>query len=199
MKYLFTLLLSTFIFSSNSYIVKNESSSLEWVGSKITGSHNGYVDFLSGKIIFNDKMILTGNLIVDMQTITNEDISDLKYRGYLVNHLKNEDFFSVDSFPYARLDILKHLEVSDEYKKLGFNTLVECDLTIKGITHKVDIPMTLDVYSGHAIAKGSINIDRTLYNIRYKSKTIFPDLGDRFIYDDFTLNFMIRANREWIE
>tara|TARA_Y100001970_G_C14175403_1_gene826670 strand:+ start:96 stop:698 length:603 start_codon:yes stop_codon:yes gene_type:complete len=198
MKYLlFILFYLSLIFPSNSYSLDNESTSLEWVGSKITGSHNGNVQFSYGEIILDDKTILSGKLSVDMSTIDNQDISDLKYRGYLVNHLKSEDFFSVDSFPHAHLTILKHLEVSDEYKKLGFNALVHCELTIKDITHPINIPMVLDVYTNHAIAKGSINIDRTLYNIRYKSKSIFPNIGDKFIYDDFTLNFIIRANRIW--
>ena len=194
---LFISIFLSFVFPINQYSLDKESASLEWVGSKITGSHNGYIEFLSGEIIFDDKNILSGELIVNMKTIDNEDISDLKYRGYLVNHLKSEDFFSVDSFPHAKLDIIEHLVVTNEYKKIGYNTLVRCNLTIKGITHKVDIPMTLNVYSGHAIAIGSIDIDRTLYNIRYKSKSIFPDIGDRFIYDHFTLNFTIRANRKW--
>ena len=32
-----------------------------------------------------------------------------------------------------------------------------------------------------------IIVDRTLFDIKYKSKTIYPDLGDHFIYDDFKI------------
>jgi len=198
MKYLLSFLLYlSSIFASNIYSIDHKITSLEWIGSKITGTHNGGVEFLSGEVIFDDKTILSGELIVDMRTIENYDISSEKYKGYLVEHLKSEDFFNVDSFPHAHLVILKRLEVSDKNKKLGFNTMIRCDLTIKGITHQIDIPIMLNVYNNHATASGIIDVDRTLYNIRYKSKSFFPDIGDKFIYDHFTLKFTIRANRVW--
>jgi hypothetical protein len=34
-----------------------------------------------------------------------------------------------------------------------------------------------------------MTVDRTKYNIRYGSKSFFDDLGDKAIYDEFTLNF----------
>ena len=55
--------------------------------------------------------------------------------------------------------------------------------------------MILNVYNNHATASGRIDIDRTLYDIRYKSKSFFPDIGDKFIYDNFTLNFKINAKK----
>ena len=38
--------------------------------------------------------------------------------------------------------------------------------------------------------EAKIIIDRTNFNIKYKSKTIFPDLGDHFIYDEFTIKLI---------
>ena len=61
----------------------------------------------------------------------------------------------------------------------------------------ISIPAKVHIYNNHATAKGSIDINRTLYNIKYKSKSYFPDIGDRFIYDNFTLNFHIDTNRQW--
>ena len=198
MKYLLSsLLYLSSIFAFNTYSLDHTSSSLEWIGSKITGSHNGNIEFLSGEVLFDNKTILSGEIVVNMGTIENEDISSEKYKGYLVNHLKSEDFFNVDSFPYAHLVILESLEDIDKSKESGFNTIIRCDLTIKGITHTIDIPMILNVYNNHATASGRIDIYRTLYDIRYKSKSFFPDIGDKLIYDHFTLNFTIRANREW--
>ena len=37
------------------------------------------------------------------------------------------------------------------------------------------------------------DIDRTLYNIQYKSGKFFADLGDRMIYDIFSIQFMVYA------
>ena len=50
-----------------------------------------------------------------------------------------------------------------------------------------------------AWATGIITIDRTLYDIKYKSKSYFPDIGDKFIYDDFKLYIKIEADRVWDE
>ena len=198
MKYLLPCLLYlSSIYASNIYLLNHELSSLEWIGNKITGSHNGNIQFLSGEVNLDDKRILSGNLVVDMRTIENSDISSEKYKGYLVDHLKSEDFFNVDSFPNAHLVIIEYIDNTEQNRKLGFNTILRCDLTIKGITHKIDIPIKLDVYNSHAIASGTIDIDRTLYNIKYKSKSFFPDIGDKLIYDDFTLNFTLRADRLW--
>ena len=192
-----SLLYLSSIFALNTYSLDHTLSSLEWIGSKITGSHNGNIQFLSGEVLFDDKTILSGEIVVNMETIQNDDISSEKYKGYLVDHLKSEDFFNVDSFPHAHLVILGNLEDIHKNKELEFNTLIRCNLTIKGITHTIDVPMMLNVYNNHAIASGTIDIDRTLYDIRYKSKSFFPDIGDKLIYDHFTLNFTIRANREW--
>ena len=43
------------------------------------------------------------------------------------------------------------------------------------------------------IAIGSVDIDRTLYNIKYKSGAYFFDLGDKIIYDDFTIKFKVQT------
>ena len=50
-----------------------------------------------------------------------------------------------------------------------------------------------------SFAVGDIIIDRTLYGIKYKSESYFPDIGDKFIYDDFELHIKIEADRVWDE
>ena len=36
---------------------------------------------------------------------------------------------------------------------------------------------------------GTLIFDRTAFEIKYKSKTIFPDLGDKFINDEIEVQF----------
>ena len=193
MNYLLSLFYVSFIFSTNIYSLDSSSSSLEWIGRKLTGSHNGSIQFSSGKVLFDGKKLLSGELKVAMGTIRNNDISREEYRESLENHLKSEDFFNVDSFPSAELMIIENLGFSNQVRE----SILLCDLTIKGITHQIKVPVKLNIYNSHATASGTIDVDRTLYNIKYKSKSFFPDIGDRLIYNDFTLNFSIRVNREW--
>jgi hypothetical protein len=36
-------------------------------------------------------------------------------------------------------------------------------------------------------------VNRTKYDIKYRSASFFSDLGDKMIYDDFTLKFKLVA------
>ena len=81
--------------------------------------------------------------------------------------------------------------MSTEIDKETGETMLNCELTIKEITNKVKFPVTITFDKNLATAEGTMIVDRTKYGIKYKSKTIFSDIGDRFIYDDFTLTFKI--------
>ena len=78
--------------------------------------------------------------------------------------------------------------------KINYNNLFKAEITIKGITKLIEFPVEVKFTEDKAIAIGKIMIDRTLFGIKYKSKSYF-DMGDRFIYDDFELNFLIHANK----
>ena len=66
-------------------------------------------------------------------------------------------------------------------------------LTIRGITHEIKFPFELAQYQNIFIAEGSVDIDRTLYNINYKSGKFFDELGDKLIYDNFTVQFKVQT------
>jgi polyisoprenoid-binding protein YceI len=70
---------------------------------------------------------------------------------------------------------------------------IASDLTIKGISHPLEFPATVRFSDKGASAKGQIKIDRTLYDIKYRSGKYFPDIGDRMIYDTFTIDFEIET------
>ena len=59
-------------------------------------------------------VIIEGIIFVDMLSISVSDIENLEWNQNLVNHLKSDDFFSADSFPISRLDILS----SKEYQSI---------------------------------------------------------------------------------
>jgi polyisoprenoid-binding protein YceI len=61
------------------------------------------------------------------------------------------------------------------------------DLTIKGITNEIKFPVVFEKNATGATATADITIDRTKWNVVYKSKTVFSTLGDKFIYDDMYL------------
>ena len=134
--------------------------------------------------------LLGGKFIFDMTSIKNTDIESPDWSMKLDNHLKSSDFFNVDSFPKAILEIKKINSISEE-NNLSSTYLVSADLTIRGITHEISFPYQLEKSDSTLIAIGSVDVDRTLYNIKYNSGTYVFDLGDKIIYDDFTINFTI--------
>ena len=169
-----------------------DQSQIEWIGRKVTGVHSGTLELSEGWVTMNGSDLLYGKFIFDMTSIKNTDIESSEWRLKLENHLQSEDFFNVDSFPHAILNIKKNRSNSNTNNP-DSTYLVYADLTIRGITHEISLYYQLDKSERNFIAIGSVDIDRTLYNIKYKSESYFSDLGDKIIYDDFTIKFTVHT------
>ena len=172
--------------------VDTKLSKLEWFGSKKSGNHNGTVEFSGGEIHDNHGN-LTGSVEVDMNTIKNTDISDETYRGKLEGHLKSADFFDVEKYPKSIFVISSTTPLNNPTTP-GATHLVKGNLTIKDKTNEISFEATIKDELGKKICTGSAVIDRSKYDIRYGSKTFFSDIGEKVIYDEFTLKFNIVAN-----
>ena len=169
-----------------------QKSQIEWIGRKITGEHSGTLRLKEGWVTMNDSTLIGGKFIFDMTSIKNTDIESPDWSLKLDNHLKSSDFFNVDSFPKAILDIKKNNSISEE-NNLDATYLVSADLTIRGITHEISLPYQLQQSDSTFSAIGGVDVDRTLYNIKYNSGTYFFDLGDKIIYDNFTINLTVHT------
>jgi polyisoprenoid-binding protein YceI len=169
------------------YKLDKSNSTVKWNGKKVTGEHYGTIDLKSGNLQVADNKIKSGIFQMEMTTIVCEDITSESTNKKLVGHLKSDDFFSVEKHPVSTLVIkeVKH--------KVGNTHSLTGHLTIKGITH----PVTFDAevnFSGNKLkANGKMEVDRTLYDIKFRSGKFFSDLGDNLIYDTFTLDFNIAA------
>lgn len=178
------LVFSLSVFSKN-YRVDIKSSTLEWEAKKVTGQHVGTITFGESTLIIEKKKIAGANLIVDMNTIVNTDLKDAGYNQKLIGHLKSDDFFGVAKFPQSTLEVKKVEAKSDKlYHFIA-------DLTIKGITAPVEFDAEVNEVSGQFIATGVMTVNRTKYGIKYGSGSFFEGLGDKMIYDDFTLKFKL--------
>ena len=156
--------------------IKTDNSTVTWKGYKVTGSHYGTVALKSGHLVFDQGKLTGGEFTVDMTSIVVDDL-DGEYKGKLEGHLKSDDFFGIDKFPQATLVITK-------VKSTGKNSYeVTGDLTVKGKSAPVTFEMS--VYGNKATA--NVKVDRTTYDIRYKSASFFDDLKDKAIYDEFDL------------
>ncbi|WP_462317337.1 YceI family protein [Marinilabilia sp.] len=187
MKKMITLILAVGLLAASPSLFAQKSemsvtdSKITWTGKKVTGSHEGHIKLLSGYLEKSGEDFVSGKFVVDMTSISNQDIDDPETRAKLVGHLKSDDFFSVDEYPTATL-VIENGEKSgvDKYKFTG-------KLTIKGNTNPVSFEATAD----DKTFEGKLVVDRAKYDVRYGSGSFFDNLGDKMIYDDFELDFMV--------
>ena len=155
------------------YTVDSKNSLVEWRGNKPTGSHNGDIALKKGSIVIDGNgMISAGKFIFNMETINCTDLEG-KQKTNIEGHLKSEDFFNVEKFPEAYFEIKK----CDDKKMSGI-------LTMKSKSNTVTFNYTR---TGPLQFKAKFKVDRTLYDIKYGSKSFFSDLGDKFIDDEMEI------------
>ena len=173
------------------YKVDTKLSSLEWYAEKLTGKHNGTIQFSSGEMK-NDHGNLTGTFEIDMTSIANKDLESAEWKTKLETHLKSADFFDVEKFPKSRFVIVSATPVKDA-KERGATHTVKGNLTIKDKINEITFDVTLKMQGNNISCSGAAVIDRSKFDVRYGSKTFFPDIGDKMIYDEFTLKFNVVA------
>ena len=163
------------------------NSKMTWKGFKATSSHNGEITITEGKLYVKDTKLVGGEFEIDMNSITNRDIADNSYKKKIENHLKSADFFDVQKYPKATFEIT-NVSVKDEI------SIIEGNLTIKGITKNISFPATVLVEkSGVTLLSDKIKIDRTDFGIKYNSGKFFKNLKDKLIRDIFEVSFKIVA------
>ena len=163
----------------------SSQSYLRWYGEELTGkTHFGNLSFKKAQINLQDGVITSGNFLVNMTSLTVEDLSG-GGKAKLTSHLKSDDFFSVEKHPEAILTITQKAKVEN-----GVQRLVG-ELTIKGIHHPVEFTMTL---GDNNSANAQLTFDRSKYEVRFRSGSFFENLGDKLILDDIKLEAKLQWN-----
>ena len=157
--------------------VNTETSTVTWKGYKFAGSHTGKLALQSGSLMFDGDNLTGGEFVVDMTSISVEDLEAGKGKEKLEGHLHKDDFFGTADHATADL-------VFTSVKASGKNSYeVTGDLTIKSITK----PVTFDVSVYGSKATATVKIDRTDYDIHYGSSNFTDTVKDKAIYDEFDL------------
>jgi polyisoprenoid-binding protein YceI len=176
------------------YNVNTEKSQILWEGSKPTGNHNGTVKLASGALMVTNGTIEAGKFSIDMASITDSDLEgDMK--ANLEGHLKGTvegkegDFFDVTKYPFATFEMTG---IEDRNGK----SYVKGNLTIKEKTNGVEFPATVTMDENTiTLTSEQFEIDRTKWDINFKSKSVFDDLKDNFISDEMKITVMLVANK----
>ena len=181
-----TLIFSTFGLSQAQNLTASlEQSNIRWYGEELTGkTHFGDLSFKDAHIEVQDGIITGGNFVVNMTSLSVEDLSG-GGKARLEGHLKSDDFFSVEKHPEATLKITQKAKVKD-----GVQTLFG-KLTIKGIEHPVEFTMNL---GENNTALAGLTFNRSKYNVRFRSGSFFENLGDKLILDDIRMEVSLKWN-----
>lgn len=169
--------------------VDTKSSKVVWGAKKVTGTHAGNIPLTSGSLIVDGDKLKGGSFVFDVKNLTVTDVTDASMNGKLTTHLKSPDFFSVEAHPEAKF-------VISTVTPKGANAYeVTGKLTIKGITNDVKFPATVKSDGKKITADAKIAVDRTKYDIKFRSTNFFENLGDKAIENDFTLDVSLVANK----
>ncbi|MFQ6613193.1 MAG: YceI family protein, partial [Fidelibacterota bacterium] len=177
-----------------SYPLDPLNSRLVWKGEKVTGKHYGRVQVKSGIVQFRGDRFVGGRVVVDMQTIENLDLESPEYKAKLERHLNSSDFFDTRIFPTAELEVIRALR--SHSTKTGTVYNIDGTMTIRGQANPVRFTAEIQRQGEQWQAKGEIVLDRTRWGLRYRSGSFFDDLGDKLIYDEFSISFSVKTNRK---
>ena len=172
-----------------------EGSYLKWRGFKsyVASEHIGTIGVQAGTLAVAGNQLVGGTIIIDMNSISNEDIEDEGKRGYLEGHLKSDAFFFVDSFPTAVFEIVEVREESAD----AAPSVVVGNLTIRGITNSIEFPTDVTVEEGIVhFSAPTFSIDRTKWNVKYhdsEDATIAETLKEDMIDHSIELTINVSA------
>lgn len=165
------------------YQINSEESKVYWQAEKVLAEHTGEVNVKSGEFTIENETLVSGNIVIDMTTIiTDENIEMLE------THLKSDDFFNINTYPEASLEIT-NLEVGNnpgEYNARG-------NLTIKDTTEEISFPVVVTMINETPQIISTFTIDRTVWDINFRSGKFFQDLGNNLIKDDINFSVMVRG------
>jgi polyisoprenoid-binding protein YceI len=140
------------------FIVSPENSAINFVGSKVTGSHNGGFTKFTGELrTTNGKLVDEGNqIVIDMNSIYADN-------DRLTGHLKSPDFFNAAQIPTATF-------VTKSISQQATNSLVTGDLTLHGVTKQISFPANIRVTENSVELTANFAINRFDFEVNYPGK-----------------------------
>jgi len=159
-----------------------ETSAIGFVGSKVTGKHDGGFKKFSGVID------LVGDKAESSKVLVNIEMASVYADADgLTKHLQTGDFFDVAKFPTASFT---STSITPDAAKGAHNFTVTGDLEMRGVKKSVTFPATITVTPDDVAVKSEFSINRKDFGIVYAGK------ADDLIRDDVVLLLDIKAPRK---
>lgn len=172
------------------YVVDTMNSKVEWKGYKVVKSDNtshiGTIKFENGEVTINEEKLESGKFVVALTSLTNTDVKDTEESAKLNGHLKSADFFDVEKFPTASYEITK---VTQAPEGSDYNTILDGNLTIKGITKPISFNANVKIATGELqIATEPKDISREEFGIKFQ----IP-VANGIIKDEINIQMLMKA------
>jgi polyisoprenoid-binding protein YceI len=156
-----------------------DNSKISFVGSKVTGSHEGGFEKFSGHFFVDGESLSASGhkVVIDM----NSTWSDAEK---LTGHLKAPDFFDVAQFPESTFVVTG---IEEKTGAKGETHLLTGNFTFHGVTKSIDIPVTVSKSEETINVKADFFINRFDFNVKYPGKT------DDLIREEVVIRFDLHA------
>jgi polyisoprenoid-binding protein YceI len=158
--------------AAKDYVIGAEST-IGFVGSKVTGSHDGGFKKFAGKVSAAGGKVTAAEVKLDMDSTWSDN-------ERLTGHLKSADFFDVPNHPTSTFTVTG-VELAN-----GMNT-VTGNLDLHGVTKSISFPAEIQVADDAVSVKAEFAINRREFNINYAGK------ANDLIRDNVVLKLDIKA------
>lgn len=143
-------------------VVKFSIGGIGW--STVEGTFNDF----SGTVNLTEPIVGSSfNVCIQVSTV----FTDNSERD---EHLKNEDFFNLPKFPKICFKSTQVKKVNEKYVAVG-------DLTMVGVTKRVEIPFNISKKEGKTVLTGKFEVNRFDYSLAkesYSSTIMVDDVAE---------------------
>lgn len=151
-----------------------EASKIDFLGSKVTGSHDGGFKTFSGSFTVKDGVPQGGKVVIDMSSTWSD-------ADKLTTKLLSEEFFHVEKYPESTFVVTKFQKKSD------ISYYVSGNLTLHGVTKNITFPASVATSNDSIAVQAEFDINRKDFGITY------PGKPDDLIRDEVVLKFDLMA------
>ncbi len=157
------------------------TSTVEFLGSKVTGQHDGGFNVFRGVVdLVDDKAESSSVLVeIDMASVFTDAPG-------LTDHLKTDDFFAAAKFPTSTF---RSTSIVADADKGSGNYSVTGDLEMRGVKRTITFQAAIQITADHTAVKAEFVIDRKEFGIAYAGKQ------DDLIRNDVVIILDIKAPR----
>lgn len=148
-----------------------------FVGSKVTGKHEGSFKDYAGtiKLVDNNPEKSSVEVEIQIKSLVTDDPD-------LTEHLQSEDFFEMGKFPTAKF-------VSSSITKKDQTYQVTGSLTMHGVTKTIAFPAKIEASKDQVQVKAEFVIDRFDFDMKYKGK------ADNLIRKEVVIQLDLKAKK----